>query len=235
MNELIVHGVNKIQIAIAPEVFVLREKALANAKLIGKITSAPTREMAFESLKEMTAISKAMEAARKKEKSPIDKIVKELQSVCADFQSPMEPEIKRISEEVGAYDLKLRQEAEEIDRQRRIELAKLEAEKIKADEAIALAAQSGKAEELQKALDAKKELKEDILQSMVPIKADKLEGSALRQDWEYEIKDIELLEKSRRDLGDWVPSKSKIKAALERGETIPGIEAKKVAKMNVRL
>ena len=235
VHDLTVTGTELLKFAIHPDAFVLRENALKYAANFKKVTSAASRELAFDALKGLKAVSTGMETARKREKGAIDKIVKnEIQTPCADFQEPILPEIKRLEEELGAFDLKLREEAEEADRLRQVELNRLEEEKRKADEAIRLAAISGDASELAKALEAKSELKNDILVQSIPIKSDKLSGGALRQDWEVEITDESALKASRPDLFDMIPSMTRIKAALESGSVLSGVSAKKVAKLGVR-
>ena len=234
IQDVKVHGLEIVRVEISPDAFVLREKVLAQARKCKGVTSDASRAFNHDVLKELKGLSKQVEAGRKREKAPIDKVVKDLQAAVQDFQLPIQEDIDRIERDLGAYELELRKQAEEEDRKRRAELAALERKKFEADEKIRLAARSGDKDALDKALDAKNDLKKDIVQAMVPVKAEKLEGGHLRVDWVIEIIDEREIQYKRPDLGVWTASIPKIKQALDRGETVPGIKAEKVAKMGAR-
>jgi hypothetical protein len=234
MNDLIISGVELVKFEIHPDIYTLRATALKTAEHVKGVTSEASRAFAFDALKGLETVSRATESARKRVKGPIDVLVDQIQDQTKEFQAPMKERIDWLKRELGAYDMMLREQAAEEERKRVAELNRIEEEKRKQEQVILEAARLGQAEALKAALEKQKELNKEVREVIVPIKSEKIKGAAVRQDWEVEILDAELLEKEYPGLFDHVLNMTRVKQALEMGARLPGVKAEKVAKLGTR-
>src|SRR5882757_4005577 len=127
---LILHGFNGT-FEVPMTAFQIRDAAIAKAAEFGKpISDGAMLETASEAMARMKQIERAFEKARKEKKAPVDELVKDIQTKAHNFTAPLEKEITRLGELINHF------QRQEADRKRQ-EAAKVDADRIKAEQAAA--------------------------------------------------------------------------------------------------
>lgn len=136
-------------------------------------------------------------------------------------QARLRAEAERKAREEAERAERARREAEAAEAKR---IADLEAAKAKGD-ATAVASASGDAWASLEAADKAEEAKAAARAVVVPVPPPKVAGIRLRQVQCHEVEDVLALYKARPDLVRLEPIRGAINAALEAGETLPGVRA----------
>jgi hypothetical protein len=212
---------------IFPDVTVsMRDQALEQAALIARVTNAEENDTAIGAQKALKEFCSLMERGRVAAKAPAIEEGRSIDKSVAEFVDVAKQELIRIemiTSNFAALELAKQRAAQaaenkrllEIERQREAELSK--ATTLEAHQAIREAY-------VEKVLAAQ-------TPSVAPIRA---EGQQIREEWEIvNIQDFVLYSR-RPDLAtsiNW--NKRAIKHELDRGVTLPGVEAKAVVKVVV--
>lgn len=113
-----------------------RDDIIATAIVIKSVATQDELEIAVAALKELNAIDKETEAARKTMKAPILALGKQIDTIAEKFITPVEKEKTRIGAMVDAYQFKQRMEQQERERKARSEQEKAEREAREAQRKI---------------------------------------------------------------------------------------------------
>lgn len=109
-----------------------RDDVISVAKVITTVSTQDELEIAVGSLKELAAITKETELARKSIKAPILAIGKQIDGIAEAFTAPVEKEKLRITGLVNSYQRKQLEEQQAAERKAREEQAKAERESAEA-------------------------------------------------------------------------------------------------------
>ena len=201
---------------------VKRNEMISRSSEIELVNSDQTQQIAVDRLNEMKKLVRDVEATRKEVNGPLASLKKTIDASAKSFVEPLEREIARLN---ACVTVRLKQqEAERIaaEKERREMLAKLEAERIE-NEAKALAATT--VEEVIAVQEATKKIEAAQTVAIVQKEQPKVVGLVNRKIPQFDIESIEELVKSRPDLCDITPSRSRISAAIRDGMTqCPGLK-----------
>lgn len=106
-----------------------KEKALATAALIGKVTDRDSKIIAVRAQQELKRVLNDIEKARKALKEPLLNAGRQLDNLCATESLALEQEMGRVSNVVKEFDDAERRRVLEEERLQREELARIEAAK----------------------------------------------------------------------------------------------------------
>lgn len=153
---------------ILPNVIAERDHALEAAAMIGKVEDDTQNKFGATVLAKLQTIRREVEKARKDAKRPLIDWGKQLDDTCAEFLIDVGDEERRVATLLGDYAAMLRQRAaaeearrkaeiEEIERQKRAEIARLAAERAEIERKAAVAAVEAEAAERARIAAAKSE------------------------------------------------------------------------------
>lgn len=132
-NIILLEGWKAPAIAMSPEVMGSQVELLTKTESIFEIGTPEDQKKAVEIVREVKAVTKSVEAARKEVKSPFLDLGKQIDKAADDFSSPLLEEAKRIEKLLFDFQKKIDDEArrlrEEAERKQREEAAKIEQER----------------------------------------------------------------------------------------------------------
>jgi len=226
-------------VSISAEAERMKLEALERAALIGTVTTAEQNEAAAKIQRDIQAVVKAVEAARKAAKEPFFDMGRKIDAKARKFSEDLESEYHRIGEccqefvtaqrekflaeqrRVAEEQARVLREQQQAEAEAR---AKAEAEAAAArNEEERLAAQK-RAEEAAKAVAerAQQEL-ESIRPAALPAKA---EGQVVKPIWEWSVTDVWLLARTSPGLVRIEPNRQEINEVITRlaeSVTVPQI------------
>jgi|GEM_PF-984749 len=244
-----------------------RDILIRRARGITTITS----DEQVEEAKEIAALLKGMrndvEKSRVAIKAPVLAISDAIDSVAKEVKTEAEAEMSRIEREIGAH-LQRKEADRKAELRKQEEIARRERERIEREAEAARAEEAKRqkeAEEIAAKADAGEVSFEEALAAGVkaeeaaaaaaeaaaqapavfaPIapREEKLKGSAVAQDWDYEITNITELYRAKPECVELKPRASVIKAAIKAAAqvagnnhfTIPGLIIRPKTKVAVR-
>lgn len=134
MSTLAVTHIEQVSVTISPDALTIRDSAITDARAIVLIADDFTLECAAESFVALNKILRAVESERKLVKAPVLNLGTDIDTKAKDFVAPVKTESERLDGMITSYRDKKRREAEELERQRQAELARIEKEKADAAE-----------------------------------------------------------------------------------------------------
>ncbi len=203
----------------------LRDRALEQAALIGKVANADDQRDAVAAQASIKEVLRAIEAAREEAKKPVLEFGRMIDAKAKEFSKELKAEELRLARLIGDFQqleqarIRAAQQAEnerlaELERQRARELAE-----AKSHEEI----------------DAIQEKYSQLaLSSPAPAPA-RVEGQQVTQDWEIEVVDIWTLARAHPACVKIEPRLSEIKNLLKAGVKVAGVRATPVIKSTVRV
>lgn len=232
-------GLEKASISTSGEAKARRDELLARTAGVTTITSADESQAAASLLRDVSDLTRQIEADRKAVKAPIVALGKRIDAVADEIVGELNEEKTRISRAVGAY------EAEQAEKRRRIEE---EARRKEAEAARERDRQLREAEEKarsEKALAKKAEKIDDKFvataaairteaSTTIAKEAPKAAGTALRQVWKFEVEDAATLYQHHPECVEITPIRAVILAKLNAGQEVAGIRAWKEALVSIR-
>jgi hypothetical protein len=248
---LTVAGINAVQITVDQTAYAARDAALTDSKGIAAVESDLAQEMAVATLRDIKGLLKTVEDSRKDVKSPVLALGKAIDAEATKFTQPLEIEAARLSKLVATYQDAQRRAAEEAERKRQAELARIERERRQAEEAARREAEEAqaKARTMQEAVEAEERAKR---QAEAAEQRAKLEREKAQMAMEapvakpksmfvkptvcFEVTDILELFEARPDLCELTPRAAAINAALRNGDRqIPGLRIWEETRVGVRV
>lgn len=134
------------EVSLNPEAITLRDELVQKASLIKTVTDEASQALAVAAVRDLKAISKAVEANRTALKAPVLALGRQIDTLAKEFTAGIEAESRRIEQRVASYQAEQRRLQEEEERRRQQIARKAEeeqrrlAEERAAKEAAAAAA-----------------------------------------------------------------------------------------------
>lgn len=223
---LIVRHDSELRVTFSPDAFALKESALAIGALIGRVTTPAEQESAVSAQREIAAIVRSVEKARKEIKQPILDYGRAIDDAAAKFIDEVQREEGRIANLISEFQLAERRRVAAEQRLQQEELQRLEREKAEA------LAKTKTLEEQQKVMD---DFSRKAAVESQPIIAAKAEGQVSKNDWEIQITNPYDLAKFHPQCVTITPKLGEIKALLAQGMSVRGVNAKEIIRTTVRV
>ena len=210
------------EVAIIPDAYVVREKAIEESEVITEVVDHFTKGLAVEALKSIAQIMNQTEKARKQLKAPVIALGKKIDQCAKDYLGgKMFSEQARVNKLLNGYtqeqlriqreeQRRLQEEQLKLQQEREAERRKLEAAKD-AEEKAAISLK------IQKATQAVADT--EAMVKHMP----KVEGVSVREFTNFEVLDIMELAKARPDLVRIEPKRQEILALIKTDKEIPGL------------
>lgn len=242
MNAIQILGVGSVTIEQAPSAIQQRDVAIKDARIITKVCDAFTQQAAADSLRGLKSIAKSVEATRQQVKAPVLDIGRRIDSTAAEFLSPVNAEAERLQKLLTSYEVEQRRIAEAAEAERLAKLRKEQEEERKRQDAIRRQIEAEQDEARKKQLEqhrieqAQASLERQATVAEAPaVVAEKAAGTVVRDTWTFEVLDIDMVAKHRRDLVDITLKRGEILAKIRAGErNIPGLRIFSEVKVSVR-
>ncbi|EIP99355.1 hypothetical protein OpiT1DRAFT_03869 [Opitutaceae bacterium TAV1] len=221
MKIIDIPGITYEEPSLTFEAIEQRNKLIVESSRIAQIVDELDAENATAVLRDITARLAECETARKSIKAPIDELVFKIQDTAKTYAAPLLTEKDRLSRILGAYQQAQRDKAAREEREAREEAARI-AREAAADIAAKQAAHGVDSPE---AIQAEQQAAEAISVARQEVAAvvPKIEGTAVKRTWAWELVDINALFAARPDLVTLIPDKTAIRAALKKTQSIPGL------------
>lgn len=242
MNDIIIIESSTFAAELQPAAYMIKASILENSAIIKAVENDFAQQIAVDSLKEIKAVTKSVEAARKSAKQPSLDFGKKIDCMAKEFCEELESEYARISKLASTYEEQKRKALEEAERLRQIEIRKLEdarlaleaaqlkekqkaiqdainakSEKEKAEADIKLREMADKAKVEREALEAKQK-------DLAAPKANKIEGSRTQDRYVFKVVDIHRLYAHDRNLVRIEENTSEINKLIASGvRELPGL------------
>lgn len=222
---LIVRDDTSLSVVISSEAQTLKTTALESASLVLKVANAAQQTNAVAALTEIKRVLKLVEESRQSAKAPILDFGRLIDSTSKTFVDPLKAEELRINKLVGDFQALEAARIRDAEAARNRELQEIERQKF---EAMSKAESHEEREAIQER--ACEEAK--ALPVVAPVRA---AGQVVSEDWEIVLTDIWLLARSHPSCVKIEPMTREIKALLNAGVKVAGVNAKRVTKSGVRL
>lgn len=228
MNDaLVLRDYGRLSFAVTPEAERLKSCALEQSSLIGAVTTAEANEAAVFAQRELKRVLKLVEDARKEVKAPIIDYGRVIDATCKEFAVELESEHNRIEQVVSDYAQVILAAQRSAEAARSNTLTEIELER---EEALA------KAETVDERDQITADYNDRIAALSPPaVTEGKAEGQIVREEWEFEVYDMEALYRHWPECVKVEPRKAAIKEKLALGIKLPGVRAWKKVKAGVRL
>jgi hypothetical protein len=226
------------QVTAADAARLERDELVLRAAVITTVTDRIDADHATNVLRDLTAFSKRIEAARAEAKAPALDLGRRIDALAKELAHTVATEAARVSRVVGAFEAEERRKAEAARIAAEAEAARIryDAER-KANEARRLA---GNQVEGEKAADL---VRDQAVEQIVAVRqaaavavAPKQAGTAVREDVCFEVLDIRALYAAHPELVNMEPNGTAIRAILRNAPNlqVPGLRHWREAKLNVR-
>ncbi|WP_043588465.1 hypothetical protein [Geminisphaera colitermitum] len=222
MELITIPGLSYQAPSLTAEAIKARNALVAEAAGIITITDEITAGAAAAILKDIATSLASCEAARKLVKTPVDELAGKIQEVAKSYAGPLTNEKDRLSRILGAYQQAKREEHAKAEREAQEAAARIRDEEERKIEAAAFEHGENSAE-VQQAVETGTQRVAEARQEIANVAAPKIEGTALKKTWAWELTDINALFAARPDLVTLTPDKTAIRAALKKTQSIPGL------------
>jgi len=203
----------------------LREEALGASSLISRVSTPEENQAAVEATSAQRRFLSTFEAARVEAKKPALEECRRIDLMAAQFVIEVEAEVQRVGKLMGDYvtlleakrrdeELARRRDLDELERQKRAELAKAESH------------------EERERTQARFENLAAAVPPPAPLALPK--GQSAKPEWEFEVVDARALYLAFPEALELKPRRTEIKALLEKHGKLPGVKAEKVTRAAVR-
>lgn len=224
MNGLILLDPAKFAVTFHERAEAQRDEALATSALIARVDNAEQNEIAAGAQKKLREIIKAVEAARKSAKAPIIEYGRAIDHAAEQFVAELKEEEIRIATLAGNFQELENAKLRAAEAARQAEISKLERER---QEKLAKAASVDE----QDKINAEFSAANAAVPVVEPVRA---KGQIVREDWDIIVTDKWSLARAHPMCVEITPRLSEIRALLDAGIKVSGVDAKRVTKASVR-
>lgn len=233
MNYLAVSNAGEVSIAVLPEATQRRDELLAEAQTIITVTDQIDADAAGATLKALKEFERAVEASREEVKAPVLELGRKIDGLAKDLFTEVKAQGARISRVLGAWQAEERRKADEARRK-----AAEEEARIKREAAAAMEAAQQSAGSRAEAVVAQERIEAKAVEQIVAVKQQAEEvvaltrpaGAKVREEWVFEVVDMNALYQHAPYLVTLSANTSAIKAAIKQNQNIPGLRVWKEAK-----
>jgi len=223
-------------VSICSSAYEAKRAALTAAGKIREITDFNSLDAAAKALGQVKGLIDVVEASRKLVKEPILKAGKQIDELAKSYSADLKEEAERLSAITGAYQEaekrkteRIRQEAIEKERQLLEELNAYQAERIQ---------KGGEGYEIAADLDAMQGMTADkIAETRIKLSnaiGPKPAGLSARENWKFEVTNIQTLYRSHPELCVISPNNAAINAVIKNNQNLPGLRIWRETKAVVR-
>lgn len=205
--------------------FALREAALAQGALVGKVADGDDQKVAVAAQTEISRIISLAEKARVAAKEPVLEFGRQIDGRAKEFVKELKEEQLRIAQLVADFI--------------QLEQARIRAAAQAENERLA-ALERERAQELTKAgtIEEVNAISEKFnerakAESIAPPPVSRVEGQRIRDDWEITVTDVWLLAKAHPTCVRIEPQLREIRSLLDAGVKVAGVTAHKTIKAGV--
>jgi len=200
-------------VSLAGEFIELRERALEESALIGKIEDPDDNAEVTRAMRSLKVWRDAVESARKKTKEPFLDMGRKIDARAKEFCADVDEELLRLSNIAIEYQTEQRREAARREAARRDELDRIEREKRAA--IIEAARQPDATPERLAAIEERAEQEAEA--AGPPVEAPKAKGQVVKPDWDFEVTDIWKLLREHPTLCNVEPRRADILLQVRAG------------------
>lgn len=204
-----------------------RAQLLGQALTLKEVADPFVADEARDVLKELSDLSKDVEASRKALKAPVTALGKKIDAKAKEFCKKLLEEKTRIARLVGAFEA-----AERERQQKEEEKARREAQEAqwRAEAAIEAAKTP---EEKAAAIETSEAVVEQTREKVATVAGSAEKRGRLITNIQFEVTDLKKLFSARPELCEIVPNNAAIREALKRGEALPGVTSEEVKTLSV--
>lgn len=225
MNAIVIHQESNT-VLVENDFEIAKEAALVSSALIGRVSNREENESAIGSMQSLREVQDLLTESKESVRKPLADIVKAIDVLAAEKSTELREEFDRLSTLVTDYQI--------------LQDARIRAEE-NSQKAFLLSIEREREERLTAAKTTEEydqirdEYSTRIMEmfSKPPSTKDKAKGQRVGNSWEFEVTDSWALARARMDLVDIRPRRSEIKAALNIGDTLPGVKSWKKTKVSV--
>jgi len=223
---LIIREDARHQVSWTGEAVALRDEALAKAGVITAVTNQAELEACVSAHVQVRIMRAEAERARKECKQPVLDFGRTIDGSAKEFVKPLAIEDERLSRLASDYEAVQAQQRRAVEALRLADLADIERRKQE---------QLAQAQTIEEIDDIQERAGEEARAAAAPLQSVRAEGQVVREDWEITITDIWALAKASPACVNMEPRLIHIKALLNGGVKLPGVEAKKIINSTVRV
>jgi hypothetical protein len=225
---LIIIDRSGLTVNTTPLALEMRDNALAQSGLIGKVTNGDENNLAAMAQVELKRVLKLVEDDRKEVKGPVIDLGKAIDAKAKELVRDVDQEFNRISKLVADFQALENAKARAIEAQRVAELSRIERE---TQAAIAQATSHEEIENIRAEADQK--AAEKSVELAPP--PHKLSHQIVGEGWDFEVTDMWTLARAHPSCVNIEPRRAEIKSLLNVGVKVAGVRAWKQTKATVRL
>lgn len=222
---MIVYGQDH-EVSLTKDAHAIKAEALESSALIFKVDDSDSNERATHAQKQLQSVRTQIERARAAVKDPLTKLGRAIDRTAKEFLADVEEEESRIAALAGHY---LETERMRSTAELQLQSAALDRLDREMNEKIACA-------ETQERMDAVREEyseKRRLIAMPIP-ETPRAKGQSAATNWEIAIVDVHELYRCHANCVDLKPRPGEIKALLNSGVHVRGIEATRSTKAAVR-
>jgi hypothetical protein len=232
MNDIIIEGIEETKVVIPNYAIQVRDNALQSALSILEVKTPDQQDMAVMCMKSLKTIMNDMENSRKQVKKPVLDMGKKIDSMAEEFIEEVNDHHNRISMLVTSFQEQERRKSELIrQEQERIRMEAIQkaedAKKTLEAKMLAAKTDSAKAKVMDKILNVDEAAREQILEShkaQIEAAPAKSSGLVFKDDWKFEVTDINALFAAHPDCVKLEPENMMIRARIKQGmRECPGL------------
>lgn len=229
-------GLGNPEIQLTREARTIRDALLAEAAECLRVTDAFEAEVAADLLKRTKGWTRQIEAGRSAVKAPVLELSRRIDGLAKELVANVDAQAARISRILGEYQAEERRKAAEKlrEQQRQEEALRRQAAAEKA--AVEIQADSPQEAEAQKEAITRRyqEQVAEGRQALIAAAPPRIAGTGVREDWKFEVTDINELHRARPDLVVLQPNNAAIRAIIKHNQSIPGLRIWKEASTLIR-
>lgn len=215
-------------IEITADAQALKNDALAAAGLIGKVRNAGDQENAVDAMKQLKRVISETERSRKEVKQPVIDFGRLIDGTARTFVDEVQKEFNRVARAVSDFQSLEAEKVRAAEALRLAELAKIERER---EAAIAKAKSVEEVEAIREDADTKALAESQKVEKQQPAR---VQGQVVREVWDYEVTDIHTLARCHPNCVKITPLSGEIKQLLEMGVDVKGVRGWKETRSSVR-
>lgn len=209
---------NDLVISFIPEAVAMKEAALEVAALIGRVACAEEQQAAVDAQKKLHAFLKLVETSRLMLKQPLLEACRAVDEAPKQFRMEVAAEELRIVELIESFQALEMAKVRAAQAAENTRLTALERERSAALAAVVTHEEADRVQE-----EFNQRAASEAPEPITPVRA---EGQIVKEDWDFEIRDVWALAKAHPEcVKAPEPYRSKIKALLDAGIAVVGVKA----------
>jgi hypothetical protein len=233
---LTLSGLGSPQISLTDQARNTRDSLLIEAGECQAVGDQLDADAAAELLKRLKGWSRQVEAGRTTVKAPVLELSRRIDSLAAELVAQVEAQANRISRMLGEWQAAERRKAEEAfwqQQRREVQLRQQAAAQMAAAEIES--GNTAEAEHRKAEIADKYQLQvAEGRQALAATTAPRITGTGVREDWKYEVTDIQALHQAHPELVVLQPNNAAIRAIVKHNQHIPGLRIWKEATTIIR-